>query len=1015
MKKILLLLILLFFLVGTVSAFELRDLDDVKNYDEDLKVYSLKNFFGGKQIAELELKTPTVFKVARGYGDIAEIEIGNGEFDYDEIINGIELYNTRDGMKEIIRNVDYKYKTIVQVPEYKTVCDKDFSANGTTINTNCRQEQVGLKDKIVWEDFTKNSLLKGENITLGIFTEVKKGDKIEWVLNVYGNERLTKWAIWEEGLFVGLVSYYEFEETSGAVVDSRGTNNGTNDGATRGVTGKIGNAFSFDGINDLVNVSDSNDLSFPSAFTFSMWIYPKDNDLGRFLMKGAGGGTREYGIARLNETGIQILLGDSAGNWDLVWSPNNVPIPSNEWSYLAVTWNGTLISIYLNGTLVDTNSKSGSIINAGIVLSIGSNSLATSDFFNGTIDEMGIWNRSLNVIEISDDLWNDRNGCVYGSETCAGVYSLVVTLISPANASIMNTETITFNSTIIPLVYNLTNATTFVWHGDGTLFNSSSVSLSGNSSSNSIINISGFSLGNYIWNTLGVQGNGNGTNSSFATDNFTFILGSTIDSEIHNNVTWETIKEIFTIVIDILSGTEISLVQLVYNNVNYTITNISQNGDQFTLTKSFDIPLNADKFQNQSNNYFYRFTYEGAFIQETINYTQNVSFINLQLCNATYNIMALNFTLLDEFIQIQINASANPVDYLDTFYYWLGDGSIFKNYSFSELNNNTDSDFQFCIYPSNESMKTDLISLYSAEDYSEREYNLKNASITNISSNISLYLLNDSTSVKFTFTVKEGTTTLPDAYVTISKFFIGEGVYKTISIRKTDDSGQFIEYLELDRDYRYSIVKDFILVGVINRRSACSISPCEETLQISTAQGNIWDVYSDVYALNVLSNLSMNRTSEVVTYDFIDITGLAQYFRLHVSRSHLNETKETICNTFSFSSSGSITCNLTGLDGDFIAKTYISRSPEKLDKVINIFIGLAQEVLGILALFFSIAIIITMVFAGAAISGGNPSVVLFMFGITILILKLMTFFPFSWGVVALLEVLTFFLMSKMRT
>ena len=445
MKKILLLLFCMIFLIGNVSAL---DIDDWKIYDEDLKTYSLENFFGlGKHITDLELKTPTVFKVPLGYGKVAEIEIRNGEYDYEEIINGIELYNIRKDMKEFVRNVDYKYKTFeeVSINDYKQICDE--LVNGTKVN--CQEEKIGshIGQREVWRDFTKNSLLKGEAITLGLFTEVKKGDKIEWILNVYGNERLTKWAIWEGGLFVGLVSYYEFEETSGAVVDSRGTNNGTNNGATRGVEGIIGNAFFFDGISDFVNVSDDNSLSFPTAFTFSLWAYPKDNDVSKFFLKGIGGGTREYGVDRMNDTAVRILLGDSGGNWDLIWASNNVPIPLNEWSHFVATWNGTLVSFYLNGTLVDTNNKSGSIINAGVTLSIGSNSQGIGDFFNGTIDEMGIWNRSLNATEINEDLWNDGNGCVFGSETCvAGVP--IINLNSPIDTFNTTNQTINFNGTV---------------------------------------------------------------------------------------------------------------------------------------------------------------------------------------------------------------------------------------------------------------------------------------------------------------------------------------------------------------------------------------------------------------------------------------------------------------------------------------------------------------------------------------------------------------------------------------
>ena len=76
------------FLVGNVSAL---DIDDVKSYDKQTKTYSLENFFSlGKHIADLELKTPQNNIVPIGYSKVAEVEIRNGEFDYNEIIKNIK-------------------------------------------------------------------------------------------------------------------------------------------------------------------------------------------------------------------------------------------------------------------------------------------------------------------------------------------------------------------------------------------------------------------------------------------------------------------------------------------------------------------------------------------------------------------------------------------------------------------------------------------------------------------------------------------------------------------------------------------------------------------------------------------------------------------------------------------------------------------------------------------------------------------------------------------------------------
>ncbi|MCX6356150.1 MAG: hypothetical protein NTZ78_14800 [Candidatus Aureabacteria bacterium] len=71
-------------------------------------------------------------------------------------------------------------------------------------------------------------------------------------------------------LYGGLVSYYNFNESSGAVIDSKGTYNGTIVGTiARGVTGKIGNAFSF----SAGNVATTVPVSITgNSYTVSLWF-----------------------------------------------------------------------------------------------------------------------------------------------------------------------------------------------------------------------------------------------------------------------------------------------------------------------------------------------------------------------------------------------------------------------------------------------------------------------------------------------------------------------------------------------------------------------------------------------------------------------------------------------------------------------------------------------------------------------------------------------------------------------
>ena len=72
-----------------------------------------------------------------------------------------------------------------------------------------------------------------------------------------------------------LVAYWNFDEVSGTAADSSGNSNTATlvNGPLR-TKGIVGNALSFDGVNDNVTVLDSNSLDLSSGFTLSAWVNP---------------------------------------------------------------------------------------------------------------------------------------------------------------------------------------------------------------------------------------------------------------------------------------------------------------------------------------------------------------------------------------------------------------------------------------------------------------------------------------------------------------------------------------------------------------------------------------------------------------------------------------------------------------------------------------------------------------------------------------------------------------------
>jgi len=209
---------------------------------------------------------------------------------------------------------------------------------------------------------------------------------------------------------VGLVAHYKLDGTSGAVVDETGNYDGVNFGATRGVTGKVGNAFYFDE-SDYV----STDL-IPSIYaTASLWIYPEGPGLGLphggFLGTGitTDGGKDCWSLSWSSDTeavAIAFYEGNSVNGSIPVSNPGSVPL--GVFSHIAVVVNDTNTSLYINGELSGTGTLLSSQDRHDRGLLIGRHYVTGggASTMRGKIDEVRIYNRALTQFEITE-LYNE--------------------------------------------------------------------------------------------------------------------------------------------------------------------------------------------------------------------------------------------------------------------------------------------------------------------------------------------------------------------------------------------------------------------------------------------------------------------------------------------------------------------------------------------------------------------------------------------------------------------------------
>jgi hypothetical protein len=91
-------------------------------------------------------------------------------------------------------------------------------------------------------------------------------------------------------------------------------------------------------------------------------------------------------------------------------APANTIVPQM-WQHYAFVYNGSSITLYINGILKGTKPASGMITEANVPFGIGKSLLGGFNFYyGGRIDEVTLWNKALTQAEIQDMVSNELTG-----------------------------------------------------------------------------------------------------------------------------------------------------------------------------------------------------------------------------------------------------------------------------------------------------------------------------------------------------------------------------------------------------------------------------------------------------------------------------------------------------------------------------------------------------------------------------------------------------------------------------
>ena len=165
-------------------------------------------------------------------------------------------------------------------------------------------------------------------------------------------------------------------------------------------SGRFGSALSFDGVNDWVTVPDANSLDLTTGMTLEAWVRPSVSGGWRTVVFKERPGGLVYSLYSSTDTGRpsgEVLT--STG----VETRGPAALPTSTWSHLATTFDGSVLRLYVNGTLASSTTSAGSIATSTGVLRIGGNSV-WGEWFAGLIDEVRVYNRALSAAEVQQDM-----------------------------------------------------------------------------------------------------------------------------------------------------------------------------------------------------------------------------------------------------------------------------------------------------------------------------------------------------------------------------------------------------------------------------------------------------------------------------------------------------------------------------------------------------------------------------------------------------------------------------------
>lgn len=195
---------------------------------------------------------------------------------------------------------------------------------------------------------------------------------------------------------------------------------------TAGISHPAQGSAEFNGSSDFI---DTGAQLIQTTHSVSAWVYFEGTSNGQVVC------SRDSGM-----DGLYLLMTASQYPYYRI---NNSTITtstaySDEWVHLGATYDGTTQKLYINGSQVGSATTS-QTISVGSNTTIGKASFTDSEYLDGNLANVAIWNRALSSDEINAVMWKGYQSLTDNEKSGLKAWYSLDDITSPA-ASLANME-----------------------------------------------------------------------------------------------------------------------------------------------------------------------------------------------------------------------------------------------------------------------------------------------------------------------------------------------------------------------------------------------------------------------------------------------------------------------------------------------------------------------------------------------------------------------------------------------